>query len=180
MMALCSKYRCLAQEKLRDTRGFMIGEQLVSIIFLGLLCMVVAAGTGAAMNSYAAVTQVATAQSLTNDAVARINDELQFAREPLGVLSGKDGMTFVRAKTNKTVTLTNDSAKGDIVLKEGGATVVSTLATPSGVLVPTLRNVVYNPNKTWTYTIDIMKRDATATGPGVSIKSTTITCQQIG
>ena len=41
-----SVVRCL-----RDQRGFMLAEQLVSIIFIGLLCIVVTAGLGAAMSA---------------------------------------------------------------------------------------------------------------------------------
>ncbi|MEG0968963.1 MAG: hypothetical protein RSG92_26700 [Pseudomonas sp.] len=135
------------------------------------------------MNSYAAVTQVATAQSLTSDAVARINDELQFARE---VVATKEGTTtkttFISSWLNHRVMLKNgDNA---IVLSYVNETKTPpvVVASSSGVLVPVLKGLHYDgPDyKTWTYTIDIMKRDATTTGPGVSIKSTTITCQQIG
>lgn len=179
MRRLPTPLRCAAANRLRDTRGFMLGEQLISIIFLGLLCLVVAAGTGAAMNSYAAVTQVATAQSLTDDAVARINDELQFARD---VVVTKEDTTFISSWLNHRVMLKNgDNA---IVLSYVNETKTPpvVVASSSGVLVPVLKGLHYDgPDyKTWTYTIDIMKRDATTTGPGVSIKSTTITCQQIG
>lgn len=44
----CARFALIA--RLRDTRGFMLAEQLVSIIFIGLLCIVVAAGLQAAMS----------------------------------------------------------------------------------------------------------------------------------
>ena len=48
-----SSYRRFAlrlHARLRDTRGFMLAEQLVSVIFIGLLGIIVAAGIGAAMS----------------------------------------------------------------------------------------------------------------------------------
>lgn len=39
------------RSRLRDTRGFMIAEQLASIVFIGLLCVAVGVGLQVAMNS---------------------------------------------------------------------------------------------------------------------------------
>ena len=44
------------RSRLRDTRGFMIAEQLTSIVFIGLLCVAVGVGLQVAMNSYASIT----------------------------------------------------------------------------------------------------------------------------
>ncbi|MEG1082273.1 MAG: hypothetical protein RSE44_27410, partial [Pseudomonas sp.] len=99
--------------------------------------------------------------------------------------------TFISSWLNHRVMMVNDAKAGTIVLQyvaEKGETTMPSpvvIASPSGALVPTLKkspthNPFYIGDKTWTYTIDIMKRDATTMGPGVSIKSTTITCQQIG
>ena len=38
------------RSRLRDTRGFMIAEQLTSIVFIGLLCVAVGVGLQVAMS----------------------------------------------------------------------------------------------------------------------------------
>ena len=45
------------RSRLRDTRGFMIAEQLASIVFIGLLCVAVGVGLQVAMNSYTSITR---------------------------------------------------------------------------------------------------------------------------
>ena len=39
------------RSRLLDTRGFMIAEQLASIVFIGLLCIAVGVGLQVAINS---------------------------------------------------------------------------------------------------------------------------------
>ena len=57
------------RSRLRDTRGFMIAEQLTSIVFIGLLCVAVGVGLQVAMNSYASITRQAQADALLQQAV---------------------------------------------------------------------------------------------------------------
>ena len=71
------------RSRLRDTRGFMIAEQLTSIVFIGLLCVAVGVGLQVAMNSYASITRQAQADALLQQAVEVVSDELTYARRPI-------------------------------------------------------------------------------------------------
>ena len=72
------------RSRLRDTRGFMIAEQLTSIVFIGLLCVAVGVGLQVAMNSYASITRQAQADALLQQAVEVVSDELTYARDVEG------------------------------------------------------------------------------------------------
>ena len=45
------------RDRVGDTRGFTLAEQLVSIVFLGLLCVVIGVGLNAALNAYRVATE---------------------------------------------------------------------------------------------------------------------------
>ena len=72
------------RSRLRDTRGFMIAEQLASIVFIGLLCVAVGVGLQVAMNSYTSITRQAQADALLQQAVEVVSDELTYARDVEG------------------------------------------------------------------------------------------------
>ena len=74
------------RSRLRDTRGFMIAEQLASIVFIGLLCVAVGVGLQVAMNSYTSITRQAQADALLQQAVEVVSDELTYARDVEGAV----------------------------------------------------------------------------------------------
>lgn len=175
-------FLCRLAAKLRDNRGFMLAEQLVSVIFIGLLGIMVAAGIGAAMSAYLGITEQTQADHVLSQAVEVVSDELAFAtfeNESAGVPSSNP--PFVSRTTNTLVQLVDgsDSDRG-IVLKyagpTGGATPAPSLIVPaSGNLVPKISNVTYTQtSKTWTFTITV---DGTAVSGS---NTTTMTVKRIG
>ena len=157
-----------AWARLRDSRGFMLAEQLVSIIFIGLLCVVVAAGLGAALSAYGNITAQANADNLLLRSVQVISDQLAFSQEP-------DGTTFVSSSENVRGSLQNAQAGAGIEfsysykVKEPGKEEERTAST---LLVPSKTNgngtVEFSVSfpgdgapkydratNTWTYTVNV-------------------------
>lgn len=91
-----AKARAGVRVRLHDTRGFLLAEQLVSIVFIGLLCVAVAAGLTAALSAYQAITKQTDAQQMLARAVDEVNGELAYARS-------SDGAQFVSSTTNTVV-----------------------------------------------------------------------------
>ena len=137
--------------RLRDERGFMLAEQLVSVIFLGLLSVAVAAGLGAAMAAYGAITATSNANMLLAETVQQVNDELAFS------ISAEDGSaTFVSAATRTSVTM----ASGDegIVLSptQAGAAPITLVAETNGLSPSFTSPPVYQAAaNTWTYAVAV-------------------------
>ena len=95
---MMSPVRTAVVRCLRDQRGFMLAEQLVSIIFIGLLCIVVTAGLGAAMSAYRSITEQTHADMLLADAVERVSDEFAYALSVEGDQAIEEGeVLFVSA-----------------------------------------------------------------------------------
>ncbi|MEF9925630.1 MAG: hypothetical protein RR757_03745 [Raoultibacter sp.] len=189
MGQLLTRLRCAAAKRLSDTRGFMLGEQLISIVFLGMLCLVVAAGTGAAMSNYTAITQAATCQAVTDDAIARINAELQFAQDPVWDDSLQE-WHFTSANRGAVRMRTDYDPMGSgapqgIVLQEkmpaGQDKTIETLAARSGLYVPLLKGggIHYDPaTKLWSYQLVVLKCEPGQWGPAV--QTTDVSCLRIG
>ncbi len=137
--------------RLRDDHGFMLAEQLVSIVFIGLLCIAVAAGLGAAISAYGAVTTASNANMLLSETVQQVSDELAFS------VSAEDGTaSFVSAATRTSVTM--ESGTEGIVLAPSGSSgagapvvlvAVANGLTPSFDASPTYRAATND----WTYTV---------------------------
>ncbi|MEG0682303.1 MAG: hypothetical protein RR434_02135 [Raoultibacter sp.] len=184
-----TRLRCAAAKRLGDQRGFMLGEQLISIVFLGMLCLVVAAGTGAAMSNYTAITQAATCQAVTDDAIARINAELQFAQDPVWDASLQE-WHFTSANRGAVRMRTDYDPMGSgapqgIVLQEkmpaGQDKTIETLAARSGLHVPLLKGggIHYDPaTKLWSYQLVVLKCEPGQWGPAV--QTTDVSCLRIG
>lgn len=138
--------------KLKSTQGFMLAEQLVSIIFFGLLCIIVAAGLGVVMSAYADITQQTQAQALLSRTVEEVNDELAFARDV-------EGITFVSESVHARVEFV-DTPEGISLRGNGiqtgttGKTETVLLIPAAGSLVPSLTNLTYS-NNTWKFTVTI-------------------------
>lgn len=98
--------------RLRDTHGLLLAEQLVSIVFIGLLCVAVAAGLTAALSAYQAITKQTDAQQMLARAVDEVNGELAYARS-------SDGAQFVSSTTNTVVQMV--STDGGIALQRVGS-----------------------------------------------------------
>ena len=148
------------RERLRDTRGFMLAEQLVSIIFIGLLCIAVAAGLGAAMSSYAKITLQTQAE-----AVEVVSNELVYS---LGVEHGST--KFTSATRHEQANLEADGQ--GVWLNADGAR--ECLVPVENGLTPTLDNLAYNASaRTWTFHIAI-------NSGGKVLAETTMTVKRIG
>lgn len=113
--------------RLHDTSGVILAEQLVSILFIGLLCVAVAAGIGAAMTSYVHITQQTDAQQILMRAIDEIDGELVYARDVAGE-------SFVSPTTHTEVVLTADERGIVLVAADGDASTV--LVGGSDGLVP--------------------------------------------
>ena len=146
-------FRSRLTARLRDTRGFMLAEQLVSVIFIGFLCVVVAAGLGAALSAYSGITTSSNANMLLSQAVQEVSDELVFS------LSAKTDGSFVSETTRTSVTMSSDD-RGIIVTDGSGAGTV--LVAPKNGLTPKFSSVPsYSAGtNTWTFTIVINNGDS--------------------
>ncbi|QOS68335.1 hypothetical protein GS424_000195 [Eggerthella guodeyinii] len=151
--------------RLRDTRGFMIAEQLISIIFIGLLCIAVTAGLQVAMNSYGRITTQTQADSMLSQAVEVVSDELVYA---LSVEA--DNVTFVSATRHESATLR--SGEQGIWLEADGTQY--NLAPTENGLSPTLSDLSYDAYAgTWSFRITIQSG-------GSTLADTTMTVKRIG
>lgn len=150
-------------ERLRDTRGFMIGEQLISIIFIGLLCIAVTAGLQAAMNSYSKITQQTQADAMLLNAVEVVSDELVYALEVF------PDSSFVSATRHEKATLTSD-AQG-VLLDSAGAK--EYLAVAENGLTPKLESLSYASDGTWSFKISVNSGTS-------ALAETTMTVKRIG
>ena len=148
-LSKCAAARLSA--RLRDERGFMLAEQLVSVVFIGLLCVAVAAGLGAAMAAYGAITATSNANMLLSETIQQVNDELAFS------ISAEDGTaSFVSATTRTPVTV----ASGDegIVLSptQTGAAPIMLVAETNGLRPSFTSAPVYQAaTNTWTYAVAV-------------------------
>lgn len=104
----------LAVLRLKNTQGFMLAEQLISIVFIGLLCIAIAAGLGAAMSAYANITTQTSADTLLSQAVEVVSDQLAFAQGDCAAAGGS--ASFVSASTHTAVSLS--AQDGAIVLSD--------------------------------------------------------------
>ena len=117
------------RSRLRDTRGFMIAEQLASIVFIGLLCVAVGVGLQVAMNSYTSITRQAQADALLQQAV-EVEDGiwLNAAGERSQIVPARDGLAPKLAELsynadNETWSFRITIASGEDVAAETAMTV---------------------------------------------------------
>lgn len=138
--------------RLRDTRGFMLAEQLVSVIFIGFLCVVVAAGLGAALSAYGSITTSSNASMVLSQAVQEVSDELSFS------LSASPDGSFVSETTRAPATMDSDGS--GIVMKSTTGTTV--LIPSKNGLTPGFSSVPsYDASSnTWTFAITVKNGDA--------------------
>ena len=184
------------RDRVGDTRGFTLAEQLVSIVFLGLLCVVIGVGLNAALNAYRVANESTRANELLTRAVEEVSDELAFAPSVEGSDS-KDPITiadckFVSPTLKRPVVIGNDPNGGGITLvlqerEKGADGTVSTpfprvLVASSHGLTVQISDVAFNVNKdnnnyqyTWNYTIAV-----TLQGSSSVIASTSMTVAWTG
>lgn len=112
--------------KVRDDKGFALAEQLLSVVFLGLLCIVIAAGLNAAMQAYRTANESTRANELLARAVQEVGDELAFS---LSAEAGDDGPVFVSPTTKTPVKLGNAAGGGGIALIEQASGTTSAAGT---------------------------------------------------
>ncbi len=131
--------------RLRDTRGFMLAEQLVSVIF-------VAAGLGAALSAYGSITTSSNASMVLSQAVQEVSDELSFS------LSASPDGSFVSETTRAPATMDSDGS--GIVMKSTTGTTV--LIPSKNGLTPGFSSVPsYDASSnTWTFAITVKNGDA--------------------
>ncbi|MBC2888019.1 hypothetical protein H7313_01410 [Gordonibacter massiliensis] len=164
--------------RLKDERGFMLAEQLISIIFIGLLCVVVSVGLGAAMNAYANITRQTTADNMLARAMELVSDELSFARSIEGSekVERQDDdreIVFVSASRLEPVSIVNGDFNRGIQLASNSGYL--SLAPPQDGLVPRLVELAYFreiavledstkvPADSWTFRVEIKSEDASDT-----------------
>lgn len=135
--------------RLRDTRGFMLAEQVVSIAFIGLLCVAVAAGLSAALSAYSDITTQTNAQQLLARTVDEVNGELTYAR------SG-EGNQFISQTTRTEVQLISDD-QGIVMQRVTPPATSRVLVGAANGLLPTFEDEpIYDfDTNTWSYTVVI-------------------------
>lgn len=186
---MSGRFRTL-RSRLRDTRGFMLAEQLVSIIFIGLLCVVIAAGLTAALSAYSNITLQTNADNLLTRTVEAVSDEFAFALSVEGdddVV--EDEVYYVSAAYHELGVLMSpelaDAVNGGIYLNCDSGQQYKVVPAAHG-LIPQLENVVYYrnaatvdgkkiPANTWTFDIKIVQ-----TVGGTPLASTSMTVQRLG
>lgn len=144
--------------RLRDTRGFMLAEQLVSVIFIGLLCVVVSAGLGAAMSAYANITMKTRADTMLTQAVELVSDELTYALDAEDGVQEDDGseLYFTSATLRSEGVLQTNEA-GIWLNADSGQYL---LAPTQNGLAPRLASLAYDENTgLWTFHITISSGD---------------------
>ena len=171
------------RQKLRNTQGFMLGEQLIRVIFIGLLCIAVGAGLSAALTVFSNVTQVTESQALLNRAVQEVSDELAYACD---VERGSAPLSFVSNSVHARVTLIDETAADAQGIALQGAGIKSgdptkdetVLLIPSmGNFVPQIKDLAYEEaSKLWTFTINIVQKDTTSN----VLATTAMTVARIG
>lgn len=184
----------LLRSRLRDTRGFTLAELLISVVFLGLLVVVIGVGLNAALQSYRIANESTRANELLTRAVEEVSDELAFAsfeaegdQEPDSPTGGKNAPSFVSPTTKQPVTIGNDADGRGIVLvpQKPGADAtrdpVLLVASSHGLTVG-IFNVAFNDDKTdngkkntWDFRIDVRQQ-----GSNTVIASTDMTVAWIG
>lgn len=160
--------RLLLASRLRDTRGFMIAEQLISIIFIGLLCIAVAAGLGAAMSSYSRITAQTQADALLSQAVEQVSDELVYALEVEadGVQTEDNPLYFTSATRHETAVL--QTREDGIWLNCSAA---ARLAPTKDGLTPQLSELSYDADAdTWSFRIAIQSGGSTLADTAMTVK----------
>lgn len=155
--------------RLRDTRGFMLAEQLVSIIFIGLLCIVVAAGLQAAMSAYASITTKTAADTLLSQAVERVSDELAYS---LSVEEDGSFPAFVSSTVNETVQFYSpENGEFNDIRFATNSGRQETLIAAQGDLVPVLDRLTYSSStNTWDFSIAIKSGDVVVTEASMTVK----------
>lgn len=152
--------------KLRSEDGFTLAELLVSVVFIGLLCIVISVGLGAALSAYGTVTQESNTHQLMARTTQEINDELAFS-----LSIDADNKTYESPSSRTLVTLVNSTDNNGIAIRGLGIGGVALDAEGEAVLVPGVDGLVprfaegkaptYNKsNNTWSYTIEIVNTNA--------------------
>lgn len=157
------------RSRLYDTHGFTLAEQLISILFLGLLCVVIGVGLNAALQAYRVANESTRANELLARAVEEVSDELAFARSV--DVAGSDPV-YVSSVTKTPVQLGNDPSGRGIVLipahigaAESDSQEAYVLVASAHGLVVEISEVAFIDNQgdndkqsTWNYRIEV-KRD---------------------
>ncbi len=102
--------------RLRDTRGAFLAEHLMSVIFIGLLCVAISAGIGAALSSYRGVTQATDANMLLSRSIEAVKYELDYSLSPPAPFGSY--AAYVSPTTHTNVQLSSDD-RGIILKGEG-------------------------------------------------------------
>lgn len=160
--------------KLRNEDGFTLAELLVSVVFIGLLCIVISLGLGAALSAYGTVTQESNSHQLLARSTQEITDELAFSlsvdtdKKAYESPSSRTLVTLVTSANNEGIAIQGLGIGGADLDKSGEVLLVP------GVdgLVPRFaegKEPVYNSeNNTWSYTIEIIN---TNVAPNVVVET---------
>lgn len=153
-----------------DTRGFMLAEQLVSVIFIGLLCILVAAGLSAAMSAYGSITTQTRANNLLSNTIQIVSDQLVFSQDPDSATSqytsGSEHVRGTLQNANNGIELSYTYDVVDENGNKGTKTGTTQLVSPkqeSQGSAPILsvgfvsgKEPQYNANSnTWTYSVQV-------------------------
>lgn len=151
------QFMCGTKKRLVSTAGFTLAEQLISIIFIGLLCVLISTGIGAAMAIHGNVSQEAEANQLLTRTMQEVSDELTYS-----VSVQSDNQTFESSTTLTPVKFINTS--DGIALQEVGTGAATHLIIPgANSLVPQFETLpsYRSSDNTWVYNIVIKKGDET-------------------
>lgn len=156
------------RSRIHSTQGFTLAEQLISILFLGLLCIVIGVGLNAALQAYRVANESTRANELLARAVEEVSDELAFARS---VDAPGNDPVYVSSVTKTPVRLGNASDGKGIALvaasSDAGGNAEQTprvLVASSHGLIVEISEVAFNGNQgdnnkqsTWNYRIEVKR-----------------------
>ena len=160
------------RSRLRATRGFMIAEQLASIVFIGLLCVAVGVGLQVAMNSYTSITRQAQADALLQQAVEVVSDELTYARDVEGEgTQAPDNPLYFTSPTRHETSVLQSSETGEDGIWLNAAGEQSQIVPARDGLAPKLAELSYNAdNETWSFRITIASGEDVAAETAMTVK----------
>ena len=160
------------RSRLRDTRGFMIAEQLASIVFIGLLCVAVGVGLQVAMNSYTSITRQAQADALLQQAVEVVSDELTYARDVEGEgTQAPDNPLYFTSPTRHEPAVLQSRDAGEDGIEDGIWLNAAGEQSARDGLAPKLAELSYNAdNETWSFRITIASGEDVAAETAMTVK----------
>lgn len=107
------------RKKMINNKGYSLSELLMVVLILSLLVVIIGSGMGVVRNTYERITLQAESQTLLSTTIARVRDELRFAKDIKAdqpVEGTNTATTFVSGNRGMKAYFSNDEARGVILV----------------------------------------------------------------